>query len=232
MWKLCTKNAVALAEILFVAMFIIPGHTLANEENAQVMEINDAAQVLNAPKDGIYFQHVQIQAPKGTCVAAAVDGAFMNPAAAPQYFALQVGTQYRFRVTDVPLMPGIEVFPTIEILDRTHPPIGEELRHAVIIELTKEDLYAAIRGKFVTRVIYIENPDTAFPISSKDQVGQGYFDIAPESDPIAVAKTLGRPIAILRIGGRAPGQDEGYDMAFLNNCPPFLHYPPQDKAAE
>ena len=123
-------------------------------------------------------------------------------------------------------MTGVELYPSIEILDRTHPPIGEEIRHAVVIELTQDDLYAAIRGKFVTRVIYIEDPATAFPISSKDQKGQGYFDVPAESDPILVAKTLGRPIAILRIGGRAPGIDEEIDAAFLNNCPPFLHYPP------
>ena len=96
----------------------------------------------------------------------------------------------------------------------------------MVLELTKEDLYAAIRGKFVTRVIYIENPETALPIASNTQDGQGYFDVSPKADPFLVAKMLGRPIAIIRIGGRAPEIDGEYDMMFLNDCPPFLHYPP------
>ncbi len=203
----------------------LPGQNQA-PQNAGVQEVRDAAAILNAPEGGPHFQHVQILAPEGTCIAPAADGRFLEPMTAPQYYALQVGTQYRFRVTDIPMMPGIEVFPTVEIVDRTHPPIGEELRHAVVLELTKEDLYAAIRGKFVTRVIYIEDPETALPIASNTQEGQGYFDVSPKADPFLVAKTLGRPIAIIRIGGRAPEIDGEYDMTFLNNCPPFLHYPP------
>lgn len=228
MWTLRTHKKISLAEVLFVGMLIIPG--LCGLLSAQELrEETNAGAILNAPSDAPYFQHVQLTAPKGTTVAPAAEGRFLDPLPAPQYYALQVGTQYRFRVTDIPLMPGMELFPTVEILDRTHPPIGEELRHAVVIELAKEDLYAALRGKFVTRVIYVEDPATAFPISSKDQVGQGYFDVPAEADPLLVAKTLGRPIAILRIGGRAPGTDGEYDMAFLNNCPPFLHYPPAEK---
>ena len=130
----------------------LPGQDQA-PQNAGVQEVRDAAAILNAPEGGPHFQHVQILAPEGTCIAPAADGRFLEPMTAPQYYALQVGTQYRFRVTDIPMMPGIEVFPTVEIVDRTHPPIGEELRHAVVLELTKEDLYAAIRGKFGTRVI-------------------------------------------------------------------------------
>ncbi len=220
------RNRFGFMEVLLAGMLIIPGWSVFTQAQESAEPL-DAASVLNANDENApYFQHVQVLAPDGVCVAPAAEGHFLEPLPAPQLYAFQVGTLYRLRVTNIPLMTGIELFPTIEILDRTHPPIGEELRHAVVIEMTQEDLYAAIRGKFVTRVIYIEDPQSAFPIASRDQKGQGYFDVPAESDPIAVAKTLGRPIAILRIGGRAPGIDEDLDMAFLNNCPPFLHYPP------
>lgn len=247
MWTLSFKKKF-LIEILFIALLTVPvmcGFAIAQNaapaagnsqptqntetQEPQVQAIHDASVILNAPQDAPYFQHVQITAPEGVSVAPAAEGSFLEPMAVPQYYALQVGTTYRFRVTNIPLMPGVELFPTIEIIDRTHPPIGEELRHAVVIQLAKEDLYDAIRGKFVTRVIYIENPDTAFPISSKDQEGQGWFDVSAEANPVKVAETLGRPIVIVRMGGRAPGSNEEFDMAFLNNCPPFLHYPPAKK---
>ncbi|MDO4629744.1 MAG: hypothetical protein Q4C70_11230 [Planctomycetia bacterium] len=227
MWTLNTPNKFRLLEVLFIGMYIIPG--LCGMVSAQEVEaIQDANTILNTPQDGAYFQHVQIVAPEDTQVAAAAEGKFLEPVVTPQYYALQTGKRYRFRVTNIPLMPGMEVFPTVEIVDRTHPPIGEELRHAVVVEMTADDLYAAIGGKFVTRVIYIEDPNTAFPIASKDQKGQGYFDVAPDADPVLIAKTLGRPIAILRIGGRAPA-DNDFDMDFLNHCPPFLYYPPAEK---
>lgn len=196
----------------------------------EVQSIQDGAQILNTPETGEYFQHVHITAPEGAEIAPAADGKFLAPAPTPQYYALQVGKTYRFRMTNIPLMPGVELFPTVEIMDRTHPPIGEELRHAIEIEFTKDDLYAAIRGKFVTRIIYIENPETAMPISSKEQLGQGYFDVAATVDPVSVAKTLGRPVVRIQIGGRAPGDLENFDPAFLYDCPPFLHYPPAEAA--
>ncbi|MBR0193709.1 MAG: hypothetical protein IJQ31_16755 [Thermoguttaceae bacterium] len=197
----------------------------------EVQSIQDGAQVLNAPETGEYFQHVRISGPAGAEISPAAEGKFIEPMPAPQYYALQLGKTYRFRLTNIPLMPGVELYPTVEIMDRTHPPIGEELRHAIEVEFTKDDLYAAARGKFVTRIIYIENPETAMPISSKDQLGQGYFDVAATADPVSVAKTLGRPVVRIQIGGRAPNDLENFDPAFLYNCPPFLHYPPAESKA-
>lgn len=215
-----------LTKILLVGLCFwgLPQLTFAQELQA----IQDGAQILNTPDTGEYFQHVLVSAPEGTEIAPAAEGKFIQSMLAPQYYALKVGKTYRFRLTNIPLMPGVELFPTIEILDRTHPPIGEELRHAIQVEFTKDDLYAAIRGKFVTRIIYIENPETALPISSRDQVGQGYFDVAATADPILVAKTLGRPVVRIQIGGRSPDDLENFDPAFLYDCPPFLHYPPAE----
>ncbi len=228
MWTLNIPIKMGLLEVLLCGMCIIPG--LCGMVDAQeVQAIQDASKILNAPEEANdYFQHIQIVAPENVCVAVAAEGKFLESGVTPQYYALQMGKQYRFRITDIPYKPGVELFPTVEIVDRTHPPIGEELRHAVVIEMTADDLYAAISGKFVTRVIYIEDPNTAFPIASKDQKGQGYFDVAPNADPVLIAKTLGRPIAILRIGGRAPADDD-FDMDFLNRCPPLLYYPPAEK---
>jgi hypothetical protein len=50
-------------------------------------------------------------------------------------------------------------------------------------------------------------------------------------DPVAVADTLGRPIAIVRMGGRVPDHNAGPDMSFLFGCPPVLMLPPRPSVA-
>ena len=178
------------------------------------------------PVDETYFQAVKIMGPAGMWMSPASDGEFLPLMGVPQIYGLNVGKVYRFLVTGIRLYPGVEVFPTIEIVDRTHPPAGEETRYPILIEISDEDLRLAAEGKYVTRVIYIEDPDTALPVVETEEMGQGYFEVAPGSDPLAVADVLGRPVAILRIGGRAPDMSEGPDMSFLYDCPPFILYTP------
>lgn len=176
------------------------------------------------PVDETYFQAVKLTAPAGVSIAGAAEGRFAALQPAPQTFGMQVGQVYRFRVTGIRLHPGVEVYPTVEVIDRTHPPHGQEAIYPILIELSEEDMVLAARGKFVTRVIYIEDPNTALPVVETDQTGQGYYEITPGADPMAVASVLGRPVAILRLGGRAPNSAAEADMPFLYHCPPLLSY--------
>jgi hypothetical protein len=60
-----------------------------------------------------------------------------------------------------------------------------------------------LSGRFVTRVIYLEDPNN--PLPTRDTPGfQRYFDVASGEDPLKVADRLGRPLAILRMGSRTP----------------------------
>ncbi|MDO4550556.1 MAG: hypothetical protein Q4C96_04825 [Planctomycetia bacterium] len=183
------------------------------------------------PVDETYFQPVKLMGAGGIQIAPAAEGRFLPFMKAPQIFGLNIGKVYRFRVTGIHLKPGVEVFPTVELIDRTHPPLGEEAKYPILIELTHEDLKLASEGKFVTRVIYVEDPDFALPITETEESGQGYYEISSSSDPLAVADILGRPVAILRIGGRGPDMITEPGMEFLYHCPPFLHYtfPEQEK---
>ena len=126
---------------------------------------------------------------------------------------LLIGAVYRLRVTHIRLAEGLEVYPTIEVVDRLYAPPGQERRFAIPVDLTDEDLRLALDGKFVTRVIYLEDPRTALPVRVPAS-GQNWFDIVPGQDPLAVADGLGRPVAILRLGGRVP--DQGPDPAFFS----------------
>ena len=173
-----------------------------------------------------YFQPVEIKAPSGALISLAVAGQFDQPKAAPRRAGFLIGQVYRLRVMNIPRNAGLEVFPTVEVIDRLYTPRGQQQRFAIPVELTLEDLELALQGKFVTRVIYLEDPNSALPVRD-DPDAQSWFEVGPGRDLLATADALGRPVAILRLGARVPGTHESPDMSFLFGCPPFAALAPR-----
>jgi hypothetical protein len=171
-----------------------------------------------------YFQPVSIQGPTGISIETAETGGFDNPRPAPLVAGMLIGQVYRLRVTSIPNREGEEVYPTIEVIDRLYPPVGLEFKFPIPIDLTQEELEMALDGKFVTRVIYLEEPDAATPVAQKP-TDQSYFEADEGDNPLDVADALGRPMAILRIGGRLPDA-EGPDANFLFGSPPLVRWTP------
>jgi len=170
-----------------------------------------------------FFQPVQIRAPAGALISLAEEGDFGPAQPAPVRVGMLIGQVYRFRVMGIPLHPGAEVFPTLELIDRLYAPRGQELRFPIQIDVTLEDLTLALDGKFVSRVIYLEDPRRALPTAEDPQLQQ-WFEAGPGRDPLAIADQLGRPVAILRLGARLPGGGPP-DMQFLYGCPPLAKFP-------
>ncbi len=175
-----------------------------------------------------YFQPVEIRGPEGTMISPAGGGGFEEPRPGALKVGLLIGAVYRLRVTNIPLQEGLEVYPTVEIINRLYPPIGQELKFPIPIELTQEELEMAASGKFITRVIYLEDPDAAAPIA-RDDDEQAYFEVQAGDNPLDVADSLGRPMAILRMGARVPDAG-GPDNAFLYGCPPMIRWNPRQTA--
>jgi len=173
-----------------------------------------------------YFQPVEIRAPKGAQISLAVQGDFDEPRSTPIEVGLLIAPVYRLRVSNIPLYEGQEVYPTIEIIDRLYPPDGERRRFPIPIQLTEDDLQLALDGKFVTRVIYIEDPNLALPVAERAE-DQDWFEVGPRVNPLEEADRWGRPVAIVRMGGRLPDIDEGPDDCFLHGSPPFTVFRPR-----
>jgi hypothetical protein len=93
-------------------------------------------------------------------------------------------------------------------------------RFPIPVVMSQDDLEQALAGRFVTRVIYLEDPRNALPVAQAPGT-QDSFDAQPGDDPLRVADALGRPVAILRIGGRTPDDVSRPSMQFLFNCPAF-----------
>jgi len=169
-----------------------------------------------------YFQPVEIKVPDGAMVSTVTRGAFDPPVRDAKKVGMLIGRVYRLRVMHIHLQEGAEVYPTVEVIGRLYPPAGQELRFPIPIELTQRDLELAISGKLVTRIVYVENPRAAVPAA--DRSGQQWFEVSPERDPLAVADAMGRPIAIVRLGGRVPLDTTNPDPSFLYNSPPLMTY--------
>lgn len=167
------------------------------------------------------FQPVRIVLPEGASFAFSLGNDFLEPTPAPEMVGLNLGIAYRFRISDIPYHPGRALYPSVKILDRIHPPQGKELEFPIVVELTQEDLELALAGRLVTRIVYLENPQTASPQRSQD--GAISTDIVPGADPLVVAKALGKPVAVVRIGARVPNEVQP-DPAFFFGSPNWIDF--------
>src|SRR5262245_37681968 len=175
-----------------------------------------------------YFQPVRIRAPLGARIALAMEGGFSNAESNDVLVGFQIGTVYRLQVSDIPNANGLELYPTVEIIDRTYPPPCLALKFPIPIELTQEELELAARGAFITRVIYLEEPQQALPIARKVCDEQPWLEAPRGEDPLVTADRLGRPVAILRIGGRVPGAIDSININGGECAPEFKLLPPPE----
>ncbi|MFV0443687.1 MAG: hypothetical protein ACK5Q5_08965 [Planctomycetaceae bacterium] len=159
-----------------------------------------------------YFQPVQIRLPSEGLVS------FYSPeqpqpvlTQAPSQASLLIGPVYRVRIAGLPEFPGIELYPTIEVTDRLHPPSGREDEFPIPIEITREEVEAALQDRMVTKVIYLESPQNA---SVMDQLDNRIltFDAPGHTNLLDAADQLGRPVAVLRLGGRTPDPNNPQDL--------------------
>jgi len=179
-----------------------------------------------------YFQPVVFRGPGSTSFALAIDGVFQPPndADKPLHAGLLVGGVYRFRITSIPGYEGEELFPTLEVIDRTYPPHHLAVRHPIPIELELDDLRDALAGQLVTRVIYLEDRSSALPIEKRPEMPMT-LDIPAYQDPLAVADSLGRPVAILRIGSVLPPTHDSLMPQFFFGYPAWVFIPAEAIAA-
>ena len=179
-----------------------PGTAVTVEEAAELAEpsLPDAVQV------------VRFQGPAGLKVE--VLGPV--PEAVPQgdgkglaTFGLKVGVGYKLRVSNLPDRPEVELFPVIEIVGHLHRPAKiDPAKFPIRVVFAPEDLFdAADRGRLITQVVYLEDPDQALPVRmARDEPSSVMLN--PAEEPLKVGAALGRVMAIVRIGGRKPTATE------------------------
>lgn len=116
---------------------------------------------------------------------------------------------YRLKIAEVAGRPGLELYPTLEIGSVT-PRTAAYLAHsAVPIRFTQEDFDQVTAGNFVTKVIYVPDPEfQELALAGVDVLVSTRLD--PGVDPIVEADRRGSILAILRVGNKdleIPGSD-------------------------
>jgi hypothetical protein len=111
------------------------------------------------------------------------------------------GAIYRLKLTNVPGRPGVELYPTLEVAPVT-PRTDAYLAHAPIpVQFTEEDFDQVLSGNFVTKVIYLPDPEfQELALAGVETLVSTRLD--PGVDPIAEADRRGSILAILRMGNK------------------------------
>lgn len=167
-----------------------------------------------------YYQPVRVELPVPGQVTFFSGGpAAPVPRPAPAQAAILVGPVYRLKISDMPDYPGLELYPTVELLDRLHPPAGRSPQFPVPVSFTIEELDFALEGRLVTKVVYLEQPDRAAPVTAVEAAAQR---LEPQENGIAIADRLGRPMAIVRLGGRLPDPNHPEPGFYGSGAPVLL----------
>lgn len=138
---------------------------------------------------------------------------------APSQVGMLVGRTYRFQITGMPEYPGASLYPTIELIDRLHPPAGREQDFPIPISFTPEEIESALSDNLVTKVIYLEQPQWAAPLEPGQPLP--VHDLPADCNLLAAADRRGRAMAIVRLGGRVPDAREA-DSPFYGDLAPVI----------
>lgn len=111
------------------------------------------------------------------------------------------GAIYRLKLTNISGRAGVTLYPTLEVAPVT-PRTDAYLAHSPIpVQFTDEDFDQVVSGNFVTKVIYLPDPEfQELALAGVETLVSTRLD--PGVDPIAEADRRGSILAILRIGNK------------------------------
>ena len=138
-------------------------------------------------------------------------------AKSPAQAAIALGNVYRLEIGGMADNPGVSLYPTLELVDVLHPPVGREDEFPIAIQVTQEEIELAREGRLITKVVYLEPANQANPVTLEQPYPS--LSIPPQLNVIEEADRRGRPMLIFRMGGRIPMSDE--DPAFFGNGAPL-----------
>jgi hypothetical protein len=127
-------------------------------------------------------------------------GAFApNFLTAPSRYNFLQGALYRLKLSDIANRPGLELYPTLEVVP-SGPRSDPFLAHsAVPITFTDEDLDQVAAGNFVVKVIYLPDPQYQdLATVGPDEVVSSRLE--PGVDPLAEAQRRGNILLVIRLG--------------------------------
>jgi hypothetical protein len=129
-------------------------------------------------------------------------GAFdSEPLICPGRYNFPQGAIYQLKLSNIPGRPGVELYPTLEV-GPAMPRSEAFLAHnAIPVQFTEEDFDQVLSGNFVTKVIYLPDPEfQELAVAGVETLVSTRLD--PGVDPIVEADRRGAILAIVRVGNK------------------------------
>lgn len=123
-----------------------------------------------------------------------------NQIEAPGRYNFIQGAIYRLKLSDLPGRPGVDLYPTLEVVPANLRTDAYIAHSAVPVYFTEEDFEQVLGGNFLVKVIYLPNPqyaDVAMTGGPEEVVSTR---LEPGADPIAEACKRGSILLIIRVG--------------------------------
>jgi uncharacterized repeat protein (TIGR01451 family) len=127
---------------------------------------------------------------------------------APAVLGVRAGYRVRVQLDHIPGAPDLVLYPSVDVCGALW--LGAKLNAAdypAPVVLTAADLEHIREGWLVTKAIYLENPETAIPVATTPDAPIE-SRLGPDRDLLTEARLRGRPVAVVRFGGRAVPPDE------------------------
>src|SRR5688572_2610123 len=119
---------------------------------------------------------------------------------------------YRLEITNIAGREGVELYPSVEIAPTTPRSEAFLAHNAIPIQFTEEDFDQVLAGNFVTKVIYLPDPEfQELALAGVETLVSTRLD--PGVDPIVEADRRGSIMAALRVGNKdveLAGGDGGF----------------------
>jgi hypothetical protein len=177
---------------------------------------------------GMATSQIAFLGSEGVQVAWDVSGSGMfdsSPLVIPGRQDFYQGAIYRLKLDNIPGRPGVTLYPTLEVAPVT-PRTDAYLAHSPIpVQFTEEDFDQVTSGNFVTKVIYLPDPEfQELALAGVETLVSTRLD--PGVDPIAEADRRGSILAILRIGNKDIQLNNGISGDISGTVVPASHEVP------
>jgi hypothetical protein len=122
-----------------------------------------------------------------------------TPIEVPGRYNFTPGAIYRLKLSNIEGRPGLEIYPTLEVVP-PNPRTEAFLAHSSVpVEFTNEDFRQIAEGNYVVKVIYLPDPQY------QEFAGTGTEEILstrlePGADPILEARRRGSILLVIRMG--------------------------------
>ncbi len=191
-WRLAGRCAAWLPGLALMASLLLAGEALGQLPYPGMSPSQGLAPLL----------YLRLAGPRGMQATFFRGGQKGQSYPAPVMVGLRPGYTYRLQLSGMEDHHAQDFFPSLEV--RGSLLMANKARAAdfpATLLLTDDDFATVRAGGLVTRVVYLENPDTAVPAASTPDRPLE-LPVPPGRDPLAEAHERGRPVLVVRLGQR------------------------------